>query len=203
MLNFKAAIVLSLAITVIVTSCGNNTQTEHQDAALKTQTDTAVIQPIIPNQDSLLQPGVAAGKIKIDQDSEEVFKVLGRPDSSDAAMQKMVAFWFINQDGIKYSTAIYAARDTENPPISRVRQIRVTSPSFKTELGLGVTSTLAEIKKAYKVHEIIYPLAPEQELHVWSDGIGMGFEVGEDQRCNAVLIYKKGDEPGSTYLPLR
>jgi len=202
MFNFKSAIALSIAITVIATSCGNNAQPE-QDAASIPQPDTAVFSPLTPNPDSLLLPGDAAVKIKIDQNSDDVFKVLGRADSSDAAMQKMVAFWFYNQNGNKYSTAIYAARDTANPPVSRVRQIRITSPSFKTEQGLGVTSTLADIKKVYKVHEIIYPLAPKQELHVWSDGKGMAFEVDDDQRCTAVIIYKKGDEPGSTYLPLR
>ncbi len=151
----------------------------------------------------VLLPGIAAGKIKINEDSEEVIKVLGRPDSSDAAMQKMVAFWFDKSDAVRYSTAIYAVRDTGDMPKARVRQIRITSPKFKTESGIGVTSTLNEVKKAYKVNKIPSLHTENYEYYIWDSMDGIAFEVGTDSICTGIIIHKKGEALKATNLPLR
>jgi hypothetical protein len=209
MIKLSAVIVSLFFITTVFVSCSSNpkeTNDELQDN--KEATATVLRDSLMDNEASiskalLLVPGQAAGNINIDQNSEEIFKLLGKPDSSDAAMQKMVAFWYKEDKGTKYSTSIFTARDTIDQSTSLVRQIRVTSPAFKTKDRLGVNSTLANIRIAYDVEEIKYPLTPKKEMHIWIDKEGIAFEIGNDERCRAVIIYKKGNDPSSTYLPLR
>ncbi|MBG6233855.1 hypothetical protein IWX76_000410 [Pedobacter sp. CAN_A7] len=209
MYNSKTAIAVLITLTTSFAACSRNdkeTNDDRQDDkenAATTIRDSLMDSPEQVSADFTLLPGIAAGKIKIDGNTEEVFELLGKPDSSDAAMQKMVAFWFQEQDGVRHSTSIFAARTTEELSPSRVRQIRVTSPAFKTKEGFGVNDTLMEIKKAYDVQHIKYPLTPNQIIQVWNDKDGIAFEIGDDQRCKAVIIFKKGDDPTSTYLPLR
>jgi hypothetical protein len=209
MLKLNSVIASLYFITIVFLSCSSNTKEtndDRQDNKERTATlrrDILMSAGATISKELLLVPGHAAGNINIDQNSDEVFKMFGKPDSSDAAMQKMVAFWYDDHEGTKYATSIFTARDTEDQSMALVRQIRVTSPAYKTIDGFGVNSTLANIRIAYDVQEIKYPLTPKQEMHIWIDKEGIAFEIGKDEKCNAVIIYKKGDDPSSTYLPLR
>ena len=209
MIKSKAAIAVLIYSATVFMACSDSdkaTNEDHQqdkEYVAAVERDSMLTTSVQDNADFVLLPGYAAGKVKIDGNTEDVFKLLGKPDSSDAAMQKMVAFWFKEQHGTRHSTSIFAARSTEDQSPAKVRQIRVTSPAFKTKEGLGVSSTLTDIKAAYDVQEVKYHLKPNQVLHVWTDMHGIAFEIGNDQKCSAVIIYKKGDDPTSTYLPLR
>lgn len=209
MLKLSPTIAFCCLITALFTGCSNNEQEhnnelqEDKEIASNTVRDSLMDSPENVDADFVLLPGIAAGKVKIDESTTEVFEGLGKPDSSDAAMQKMVAFWFDEKNGTRHSTAIFAARNTEDQSPAKVQQIRVTSPAFKTKEGHGVNSTLTDIKKAYDVEEIRFPLTPKQAIYMWIDKEGIAFEIGEDQRCIAVIIYQKGNDPSSTYLPLR
>lgn len=152
--------------------------------------------------DGLLQPGRAAGKISIGQNAEDVYKAMGKPDGGDAAMGKAVAYWHQKGEAADHATSIYTARDTGENPIARVRQIRVSSTAFKTENGMGVGSTLAEIQKAYHVTKSETYKVGGQSYTVYSDPSGISFEVDTKGNCVAVIIYTKGAQPGS-YLSLR
>ncbi|WP_432709189.1 hypothetical protein [Pedobacter sp.] len=209
MIKRKAVTALLMYFTIVFAACTNKDIKTNKDLQQEkgntaaVEKDSLIPETVQNDADFAIITGYAAGKIKIDENSEDVIKMLGKPDSSDAAMQKMVAFWFDNQDDTRYSIAIFAARSTEDQEPPKVRQIRVTSPAYKTKTGIGVNSTLTNIRSAFDVQEVKFPLNANQVLHIWIDKEGIAFEIGKDQRCNAVIIYKKGDDPSSTYLPLR
>lgn len=204
MKNLKIGMALVFCMGMGLLSCTSNTsKNSNVDTTANTPIDSGSNINANDNTDFELTPGVEAGKTKINEDTEEVFKVLGKPDSSDAAMQKMVAFWFNEQDDIKHSTSIYAVRDTGEMPKARVQQIRVTSPKFKTQSGIGVSSSLDEIKKAYSIHKIQSFKTVNNQLDVWDSNDGIAFEIGNEKECTAVIIHKKGEELKGTYLPLR
>lgn len=204
MIKLNIGIVLLFAITFGLISCSNDGNKENSsDTVSKVQIDSDTNGFKTINVDFVLIPGDAVGKTKINEDTEEVIKVLGKPDSSDAAMQKMIAFWYDEQDGIKHSTSIYAVRDTGEMPKARVQQIRITSPKFKTQSGIGVSSSLDEIKKVYNIHKIQSFKTINNQLDVWDSNEGIAFEIGNEKECTAVIIHKKGEELKGTYLPLR
>ncbi|MEO5909868.1 MAG: hypothetical protein ABIP95_03225 [Pelobium sp.] len=189
-----------LAITLGFTACSNGGgKVQHQtDTLANTHTDSLVVKP-----DSLLQPGEAAGKIKLGEDTELLFQEMGRPDSSDAAMQKMVAFWYQANNRNRHSVAIYASRDTGDQPKSLVRQIRITAPSFKTAKGFGAGSSLTELKQAFTLQQINFNQDALRLPQVWDSNEGIAFEIDSLQQCNAVIIHQKNEALKSTYLPLR
>ncbi|TDQ09456.1 hypothetical protein [Pedobacter metabolipauper] len=203
MFKSKTIIAILCSITLGFISCSSDGNKQDNNAAANTSLDSAATSSDAVDKDFVLEPGDAAGKIKINEDSEEVLKVLGRPDSSDAAMQKMVAFWYDDSEGIKHSTSIYAVRDTGDMPKARVKQIRITSPKFKASNGIGVASTLDEIKKVYNVHKIQSFKTENNELDVWDSHEGIAFEIDNGKACTAIIIHQKGEELSGTYLPLR
>lgn len=152
--------------------------------------------------DGLLQPGRAAGKISIGQNAEDVYKAMGKPDGGDAAMGKAVAYWHQKGEAADHATSIYTARDTGENPIARVRQIRVSSTAFKTENGMGVGSSLADIQKAFHVTKSETFKVEGKSYTVYSDPSGISFEIDAEGNCVAVIVYTKGAQPGS-YLSLR
>ena len=182
------------------TACNNGEgKVQNQtDTLANTHNDSLMVQP-----NFVLQPGEAAGKIKLGEDTELLFQEMGRPDSSDAAMQKMVAFWYQGHDRTKPSTAIYAARDTGDLPKSRVKQIRVTAPHFKTTEGIGIGSTLNELKEAFTLSQIKFNEDAPRLPQVWDSNDGIAFEINSRQQCTAVIIHQKDEALKSTYLPLR
>lgn len=155
------------------------------------------------NSDWLLVPGKSAGKTQINQDAELVYKNLGKPDGGDAAMGKSVAIWYARHDSTSYSTSIYTTRDMGNNPIALVKQIRITSPSFKTNENIGVTSDLSEIRKIYTLKIAEKFMDSGQEYTVYDAKEGIAFEIGENGKCVAIILHEPGKTIPGTYLKFR
>ncbi|OAQ39632.1 hypothetical protein A5893_08560 [Pedobacter psychrophilus] len=189
-----------LFLILYFTACNNGGSKVQSktDTLSNTHNDSLMLKP-----DFMLQPGEAAGKIKLGEDTELLFQEMGRPDSSDAAMQKMVAFWYEGNDRTKYSTAIYASRDTGDMPKSRVKQIRVTAPNFKTANGVGIGSILDKLKEAFTLSQIKFNKDTSRLPQVWDSKDGIAFEIDSQHKCSAVIIHQKDEELKPTYLPLR
>ena len=151
----------------------------------------------------LLSPGIGAGKVLIGQDAEQVYKELGKPDDGDAAMQKAVAIWYKDHDPKSYATSIYTVRDTgENPP-AFVRQIRVTSPAFKTQDGIGVSSSLKEIKEKYQVSKLEVASGGGITMSIYDSLKGIAFEMDDHDICSGIIIHTDNEALKPSYLPLR
>ena len=154
-------------------------------------------------KDWLLVPGVSAGRTRINQNAEEVFKTFGKPDGGDAAMGKSVAIWFANHDSTSFATSIYTVRDMGENPIARVKQIRVTSHRFKTKEGIGPSSFLSKIKSVYDLKKVEDYEDSGLKYTVYNNDKGIAFEISSDEKCVAVIIFSKEKDMPGTYLPLR
>ena len=164
---------------------------------------TGVNDAIVKGDSLLLVPGKSAGKVSINQDAEEVYILLGKADAGDAAMQKSVAIWYKNHDPKAYSTSIYTVRDTGNNPPARIKQVRVTSPGFKTKEGIGVSSTLAEIQNKYSVTKLADVTDQGEVLEMYDNLAGIAFEVNGKGICKAIIIHSANEGLKPTSLPLR
>ncbi|SEN63892.1 hypothetical protein SAMN05216436_11950 [bacterium A37T11] len=177
-----------------------NEQAHRQDSLAQIhKTDT----PAAKTDSSwLLVPGVSAGKTKLDEPGDSVFKRLGKADAGDAAMGKAVAFWYTDGDSTGNVLSIYTSRDMGNDETARVKRIRVTSPSFKTNTGLGAGSN----KKAIEMGFVVKPQESYQKdgkkVTILDAPEGIAFEVDDTGKCLAVIIHPRTDSYGS-YLPLR
>lgn len=181
-----------LILLVAMAACQSNEQPKQEAVA-----DTVVAAPAAPAPDSsyLVLPGVAIGHTKINENMEDVIRLLGKPDDGDAAMQKAVAIYYKDD----YATSILSARDTGDNPVARVKQIRVTSPAFKTadDLHVGAVLKTGDLKKVttYKTKNVVYT--------VWDRGDGLAFEADSTGKCVAVLVYAPEEPYQGAYLNIR
>lgn len=151
---------------------------------------------------ALIVPEKSIGKISLKEDAAEVYKQLGKPDSGDAAMGKSLSTWYASHDPKGYQTQIFCSRNMGNPDenISRVKQILVTSPFFKTKEGLGVSSTLKEINTVFKVIKTVSYEKKKPPYAIYDNEKGIAFEINNSQKCLAIIVYLPGDRGGITYL---
>lgn len=188
----------TLLLFAVLAACN---QSSHNTAV--NISDTPKILKSKLNSDLLLIPGVSAGIIAIGQDASEVFKILGKPDSSDAAMQKTVAFWYKGHDPKSTTFAIYTVRDTGNNPIARIKQIRLTSPEYRTEDGIGVSIPLSVLRNKIDLKKINLSNTSTTKYDLYDSDKGLAFEIAPEGNCIAVIIHPANEPLKQTYLPLR
>ncbi|OMP74571.1 MULTISPECIES: hypothetical protein [unclassified Chitinophaga] len=142
--------------------------------------------PVAPNEAYLIVPGKAIGNTHINDNMDSVIKLLGKPDDGDAAMQKSVVIYYKGA----YATSILSARNPDGDnPIAKVKQIRVTSPAFKTEDGLHVGSSIDELNAMYQLRKTTTYTGAGGECTVWDAGHGIAFETDPAKNCIAVIVY--------------
>ncbi|HMI04075.1 MAG TPA: hypothetical protein VK541_16430 [Pedobacter sp.] len=192
--------------TIFFIGCSSEQDSQNHDsvtvASMPVDTDTLNALDTL-NKETLLIPGVSAGNIKINEDAESVYKILGKPDSGDAAMQKAVAIWYEKHDPKSFTTAIYTVRDTGDNPPARIKQIRVTSPEFKTQSGIGVHSTLADIQGTFTIRQLTGTPDDSKAFQIFDSPAGIAFELDKNLKVTAVLIHPADEELKANYLPLR
>jgi hypothetical protein len=198
--KFSVAVVIAL-----LSACspgGEKADTAKDSSTVDTLTNMSA-DSVRTNQGLLLVPGSSAGKLSIGQDAREAYAELGKADAGDAAMQKSVAIWYKDHDPKSYATAIYTVRDTGANPSALIRQIRVTSPAFKTADAIGVSSTLGEIQKKYTLNKITDVTDSGTPLELYDSMAGIAFETDSKGICRAVIIHKADEGLKLTSLPLR
>lgn len=160
--------------------------------------DTSVVQPVLP--DSLISPGKGIGNIRLGDDANGVTNTLGKPDRSDAAMGASVMTWFADSDTSGYRLTVYAHRNmgAKDENISHIKQIRVTSPAYKTADGTGVGASLNSMQKHFTPVKRIVP-----GVNVYDDvKAGISFEMDAADKCSAVIVHTAGDS-AATYINMR
>ncbi|WP_440135566.1 hypothetical protein, partial [Chitinophaga sancti] len=156
--------------------------------------------PVTADDAYLVVPGKAIGNTRIGENMDDVIKLLGKPDDGDAAMQKSVAIYYKGN----YATSILSARDTEGDhPAAKVKQIRVTSPAFKTEDSLHVGSTLEDLNAKYQLTKTTTYKAEGGECTVWDAGHGIAFETDPKKKVVAVIVYSPEEPYKGAYLNIR
>src|SRR3984893_9523410 len=122
----------------------------------------------------VITPGVGIGRVLLGQRLDEVHARLGAPKLSDATMGGRLweiwrsgpAFEGRRQNGFE-ELEIYFTREGQDPSgPSLVRQIRVTSPFFRTPSGISIRSSFSEIIDAFPNlridEELTYALSGER-----------------------------------------
>jgi hypothetical protein len=208
---------LPIVMLVIFTSVScNNPSTENTnnpsartDSTSITVKDTVINKPDTNSNstsvsaDWLLIPGVSAGQTRLNEDADSVYQRLGTPDGNDAAMMKAVAIWYAHHDTTGNSIAIYTSTNTDTPIVARIKQIRVTSPVFKTADGIHTTSSLQEIKNHFPVQQTETYKDAGAGYAVYDSKQGIAFEINPDSVCAAIVIHKAGVINEGTYLKFR
>ena len=147
--------------------------------------------------------GKSIGAIYIDENADSVIAKLGKPVYSDAAMGASLMTWIAKHGKATYQTTIYTHKNMggSDEMINHIKEIKVTSPFFKTADYAGAGSELKDVRKLYKFK--VRALSGRKKLSLYDDcGAGIGFEVDSTGRCIAVLVHAKGDST-ATYLSMQ
>lgn len=156
----------------------------------------------------LIVPGKSIGQIELESPAQSL-AVLGKPDGGDAAMMKAWRIWYSrkkdNSIDSSHMLAVFTAMRTQDTQY--VKQIRVTSPKFKTSKGVGPGSTIAAIKKAYPDLQRVqtYESANKaRKIVVYQDSRqGIAFETANSRSkkpvCSMVVVFDPG-ESAAGYL---
>lgn len=146
----------------------------------------------------LIVPGQSIGLTRLDEPADSVTKRLGRPDAGDAAMGKSLSTWYAGHNPQGYRTGIFCSRQMGADETSRVQQIRITSPWFKTKEGLSVGADSTTISN-------YYTLKPTQRFSdngirgtEYSSPTGIAFELDQSGHCIGIIVRKPG--AGGSYL---
>lgn len=194
MKRFKK-VILSISVPIVLSACSSGDAESPTKQHLSSKGSLAISsdKKTAVNQEQLLLPGISAGKVKLGQDAKKVYAKLGKADAGDASMQKSVSIWYKNHDQESYSTSIYTVRDTGDNPAAKIQQVRVTSPEFKTEEGIGVSSTLELIKQKYSVTKLTDITDRGRILVIYDSMAGIAFETDIKGICEAVIIHRANE----------
>ena len=148
----------------------------------------------------MIVPGKRIGDIYINENADSVVAKLGKPDSSDAAMGASFMAWFDKSGKTVHKTSIYAHRNmgAQDEKVNYIKEIRETSPSFKTADYGGAGSEIKDVIKLYKLKK--HPATGNKKLWLYDNyHEGIGFEVDSTGKCLAVYIHAPNNS-SATYL---
>jgi hypothetical protein len=207
--------VLGFAVMLLVCFVGCKEQRTAGSGGMVLAIDTVMPEPVKPGTEvstasviqpaQLIIPGKSIGKTAINADMENILKVFGPPDHGDAAMGKSWSTWVSKPatGETPYETNIYASRNMGvGNEASLVKQIRVTSPYFKTATGIQTGSLLELVSKQFPGIRIVSGAANTGKGSTLYDDVanGIAFEINKDAHCAAIIVH----EPAVTvtYIPL-
>lgn len=144
-------------------------------------------------------PGKRLGSIILNQNATAILDSLGKPDSGDAAMGKAISTW--DQGGNNLLT-LYTTTQMGVENFSRIKAIRSLSKDFKTVDNLGVNSSLAELKRYYKLNPVGKFTYNGKHYFLYTTEKGIAFEVGLNEKCKGVLVYLQDTNLENFYLPI-
>jgi hypothetical protein len=167
----------------------------------------------------VINPGVGIGRVLLGQRLDEVHASLGAPKLSDAAMggrlweiwRSGTAFDGKRQNGPEELEIYFTRERSDLGGPSLVRQIRVSSPFFRTPSGVSIRSSFSEISESFPNlridEELTYALSGgrnEKEFEMFVDrtrGIAFEFRNGASADptvsgyCRAVHVFRPGTDP--------
>lgn len=144
-------------------------------------------------------PGKSLGKILLNENATAVLDSLGKPDSGDAAMGKAISTW---KKGDGNLLTLYTSTQMGVENFSRIKAIRSLSKDFKTVDNLGVSSSLDDLKRYYRLTPIGKFTFNGKHYFLYTTPKGIAFEIGMDQKCNGVLLYLQDTDPENFYIPI-
>jgi hypothetical protein len=199
---------LLLAIPVLAIACTRKPKPLAESRSTATADSSATIaqSPAPPEHATaaewLIVPGKSVGHISLNQNTDSVLTTLGKPNHTDGAMGSSLLTWMGKGADSAARVSVFTQRDMGGPDesISRVKQIRVTSPQFKTAESISTRATLADLSAHYSIKVVDH----YKQLKVYDDlQHGIAFDVDSvTNRCVAISIHTPFDRKAA-HLNLR
>jgi len=166
-----------------------------------------------------ITPGVGIGRVLLGQTLDQVHASLGTPKLSDAAMGGRLwetwrsgsAFDGKRQNGPEELEIYFTRERSDLGGPSLVRQIRVSSPFFRTDSGISIRNSFSDIIATFPNlrvdEELTYGLSGgrnEKEFEMFVDqarGIAFEFRSGASADptvsgyCRAIHVFRPGTDP--------
>jgi len=195
--------IISLGCCIGLVACQSSKNANHEKdsvASIKSVSGKVI------DKRFLVIPGQSVGEISLGEDMTVVGDKLGRPDAGDAAMGKAWGIWY-SKDSIttkRNEVAIYSSYKDTTMRTKDVKQIRITSPEYKTQNGFSTGLSEAETKIKFPSIERIsaYLNAQKDTVTVYDakkDGIGFEFSKG---KSISLTVHAKNQPVNGTYLTL-
>ncbi|MFC5270960.1 hypothetical protein [Adhaeribacter terreus] len=156
----------------------------------------------VSGKNETIVPGKSIGLIKLNEQAEVVYKLLGKPNLTDAAMGKMLATWFTeanlsDPDTTAYQTNIFFVRNMGSAEESALaKQIRITAKQYKLGNGLAINSDLKTIQASFpemKKAATYTSARTKQKIDVYHDSVaGITFEINKAGKCVGIGIQEPG-----------
>lgn len=196
---------LLLIIVLCSFSCSGKKEAEQHVASFPSDT----VRQARPKVNLVVVPGMSIGNVWLEQNTEKL-GFLGDADLSDAAMGKAWLTWYSSNSKLvngKSELNVYTTYKDNEMKEKVVRQIRVTSPDFKTADGIGTGMAFSEIQKLIPNLDYIGSFrnpgtSNPVELYD-ATTVGIAFEIentGSDKICIALIVHPKNRNVTEEYL---
>lgn len=200
-MKFLKITLLSLSIGIVACQSSKKEEKQHEAALNKASEPSTIV-----DSNFLMVPGRSVGEISLGEDMAAVGKKLGRPDDGDAAMGKAWGIWYNKNSALKSEDeiAIYSSYRDTTMRVKDVKQIRITSPQYKTQDGLTTGVSESDTKLKFPAMERISAYLNQQKDTVTvydakKDGIGFEFLKG---KSISITIHPMNQPISGTYLTL-
>ncbi len=183
-----------------------------QQPASQPVKDTVITTAAAIPPEKLVSAGKGIGKISLGTNADQLEKLLGKPDFSDAAMGKAWLTWYSkrkDEHNNRNELNIFTTYADSTMRTKVVKQIRVTSAFYLTPDSLQVYNDLASIRKVYP--DIVFlGKYKEQEggreiLLYDATAQGIAFEAaeaGEQRICTGMIVHEPGKKVTDIYITL-
>jgi len=139
------------------------------------------------NSYKLIEPGKAVGHIVLFGDAGKLTAEWGEADKKITAGNIDVSTWYDEHDSTGHSLTVYTGELTSkrHSMDNVVKQIRVTSPKYKTINDVHTGMTLAELKTIYQLMP-----RPWAGKKLYDDvRAGIAFEFDGQNKCIAIVVH--------------
>ena len=204
-------IVLFLLTATFFAACDNTTPSKEHHTnpeVILGASPSDTLQSVTDQADKII-PGERIGKIALGQTPETFVHILGKPDSSDAAMGKAWMTWMGKRDEHNNKTElnVYVTYKDSTMKEKVVKQIRTTSSSFSTREGIHVYSSLNEIKVKYAdIKEAASFASATRHFIIYDDvDSGIAFDIVDangQKICTGITVHPPGQPVTETYIYL-
>jgi len=148
----------------------------------------------------LIVPGKSIGQITLNESAATIVARLGKPDFSDAAMGKNVSIWYVDHSKNGYSTHMYFLTNMGIDDTSRVKAIRVSSPSFKTQNHLYAGVLIADAKKLYKLDSLsTFKINGDRRALYDDAAAGIAFDIDRSGNIIGIALHEPGKSVINAY----
>lgn len=196
---------LLAAIAILMCGCVQNkpklktTDTATTEVGMS---DTTGEKPVPAEQ--LILPGQSIGTISINESADSVLRKLGKPDAGDAAMGKSLSTWYAKHDTSGYETQIFFSKQMGTADeASRAKQIRITSPWFKTMdyMGIGMHLQTIASKKEFSLKKSAQYTDGGKQFFIYDDAdAGIAFEIDNGNVCTGIIVHEPDKDATSSYI---